>query len=326
MADKLTVLILGYGEMGHAIEYLINSSKQSTHGREIRLDIWDKYPVEGFQSIALEESVPQADIVFFCLPVNPHREIAQQIRPLLRRDSICLSIAKGLDEAGQTASEIFADVFGADNSKLGTELGSELEPELEYGLMYGPMISEEICVGRYAFAQLACSNQESYSRVRDLFYGTRFYIEQAFDIPGISWSVILKNVYAMIFGMADELKLGDNMRGYIAFAALQELDQLVRKMGGQSGSPYHLAGLGDLITTGTSEDSHHHELGRKLARGETQDIKGEGVHTLEMINKHQIVDTTNYPLFRLIKGIVQDPQDVEQRINNYLNQVFPERV
>jgi glycerol-3-phosphate dehydrogenase len=57
-------------------------------------------------------------------------------------------------------------------------------------------------------------------------------------------SVILKNVYAMVFGMADELQLGDNMRGYLSVAALRELDQIVLKMGGQAGSPYHLAGLG----------------------------------------------------------------------------------
>ena len=65
------------------------------------------------------------------------------------------------------------------------------------------------------------------------------------------------------------------MRGYLAVAALRELDQIVCKMGGQAGSPYHLAGLGDLITTATSEDSHHHELGRMLAREEVKGIKGD---------------------------------------------------
>lgn len=302
MTEKLTVLILGYGEMGHAIESLLQIKKQ----QELEVLIWDKYPEEGFESVDLENSVSNADIVCFCLPVIPHREIASQIKPLLKKDCICLSIAKGLDEAGQTAAEIFDDVFKGNY----------------FALLYGPMISEEIRAGRYAFAQLACSDSKSFSRICDLFIGTHFYIEQATDIPGISWSVILKNVYAMIFGMADELKLGDNMRGYLAYAALKELDLIVRKQGGKAGSPYHLAGLGDLITTGTSEDSHHHELGRMLARGETQDIKGEGVHTLEMVNKYQLVDTTDYPLFRLIDGIVIHSQNVEESIEAYLNDAF----
>ena len=52
------------------------------------------------------------------------------------------------------------------------------------------------------------------------------------DITGINWSVILKNVYAMAFGMADELGLGDNMRGFLMVMALRELDTIVRQLGG----------------------------------------------------------------------------------------------
>ncbi|HBE91669.1 MAG TPA: hypothetical protein DDW55_03770, partial [Gammaproteobacteria bacterium] len=156
----------------------------------------------------------------------------------------------------------------------------------------------------------------------ELYDGTPLYIEHTSDITGISWSVILKNVYALVFGMADELQLGDNMRGYLSVAALLELDQIVREMGGQAGSPYHLAGLGDLITTATSEDSHHHELGRMLAREELQGIEGEGIHTLEMVSQHRLFNTADYPLFRLIQDIVRRPHDVHQRINRYLKQVY----
>ncbi len=299
MAERLRVLILGYGEMGHAMEYLLKERQQ--------LDIWEKYPQENFRSVALEDTVPKADIVLFCLPVNPHKEIVKQIAPFLKDSCLCLSIAKGLDEAGQTAAQIFAD---------------NLPSHQAYALLYGPMISEEIRVGRYAFGQLGCSDIDTYNRVHELYRGTRLYTEHSADVIGISWSVILKNVYAMVFGMADELQLGDNMRGYLSVAALRELDQIAREMGGQAGSPYHLAGLGDLITTATSEDSHHHELGRKLARGETQNIGGEGIHTLEMVNQHQLFNIENYPLFHLIHAIVGDSRDVGKKIDGYLQKVY----
>lgn len=299
MTEQFRVLILGHGEMGQAMEYLLGERQQ--------LDIWEKYPQDNFQSVLLEEAAPQADIVLFCLPVNPHREIAESILPFLKQTSLCLSIAKGLDETGQTAAQIFAEVF------------SSHQP---YALLYGPMISEEIRAGRYAFAQLGCANQDAYKKIRALYHSTRLYIEYTPDIIGISWSVILKNVYAMIFGIADELNLGDNMRGYLSVAALRELDQIVCAMGGQAGSPYHLAGLGDLITTATSEDSHHHELGRKLARGETQGIEGEGVHTLEMVSRHHLLQEADYPLFQLIHDIINAPSDVVRRINAYLKQVY----
>jgi len=300
MTKRFSVLILGYGEMGHAMECLLNETQQ--------LDIWEKYPQDDFQSVVLEDVAPRADIVLFCLPVNPHREIAEQIAPLLNKNCICLSIAKGLDEGGQTAAQIFADVFASHQ---------------DYVLLYGPMISEEIRAGRYSFAQLGCSDIGLYNKMRDLYRGTRLYIEPSSDITGISWSVILKNVYAMVFGMADELQLGDNMRGYLSVAAIRELDQIVLSMGGQAGSPYYLAGLGDLITTATSEDSHHHELGRMLAREETQGIEGEGIHTLKMVIHYRLFNTADYPLFQLIHDIVKHPYDVSKKIHGYLQRTYP---
>ena len=76
MTERFRVLILGYGEMGHAMEYLLKQRQQ--------LDIWEKYPQDNFQSVVLEDAAPRADIVLFCLPVNPHREVAEQIAPLPR--------------------------------------------------------------------------------------------------------------------------------------------------------------------------------------------------------------------------------------------------
>lgn len=85
------ILILGHGEMGQAMAHLL---------KEQQVDIWEKFPLGDFQSVILEDAASHADIALFCLPVNPHREIVEQITPYLRKSCVCGSIAKGLDEAG----------------------------------------------------------------------------------------------------------------------------------------------------------------------------------------------------------------------------------
>ncbi|MCE7913769.1 MAG: hypothetical protein DYH15_03600 [Nitrosomonas sp. PRO4] len=299
MTTSFNVLILGHGEMGQAMEYLLKNHHS--------LAIWEKFPRTQHPYISLDEGVPRADIVLFCLPVNPHGGVVHQVAPLLQKTCLCVSIAKGLDESGKTAAQIFAEHLPAGQP---------------YALLYGPMISEEIRDGRYAFGQLGCHDLALFHIMRDCFRSTKLYIDHTFDITGISWSVILKNVYAMAFGMADELKLGDNVRGYMAAAALQELNQIVLDMGGQAGTPYHLAGLGDLITTATSESSHHHELGRRLAREEINDITGEGPHTLAMINRYQLLDTRKYPLLQFINAMVLDPGNIRLKFHSYLEQLY----
>jgi glycerol-3-phosphate dehydrogenase (NAD(P)+) len=290
---KLRVLILGYGEMGHALEYLL----ADTH--EVR--VWSLAA-----HTILEEEAASAEIILFCLPVNAHLEIARRIAPHLAQGSLCLSIAKGLDESGLTASQVFAAV---------------LSGHQRYGVIYGPMISEEIRLGRSAFAEVALSDADDFKVIRSLFQGSTLFCEQVEDMQGIGWSVILKNVYAIMFGISDELQLGANMRGHLMVAALSELSAIVKMFGGEAHTPYGYAGLGDLLTTATSENSHHHELGRKLASGLWSDISGEGVHTLQMVEKYQLFDYQAYPLFTLISEIVKTPASLKIRLDAYLAQI-----
>jgi glycerol-3-phosphate dehydrogenase (NAD(P)+) len=293
---RLRVLILGYGEMGHAMEYLLGTR------HDVR--IWNMGEVVRGRHRKLEGEATEAQVVLFCLPVNPHFEIASRIAPHLPADSVCLTIAKGLDESGRTAAQVFDSVFQGSH---------------RYGVIYGPMIAEEIRAGRHGFADAVLSDAADFDVMNDLFRGSTLVCQQASDLHGRSWSVILKNVYAILFGMADEMKLGKNMRGHLMVAAMAELSGIVQAFGGQAHTPYSYAGLGDLMTTGTSEDSHHHSLGRKLVLGEWGDISGEGVHTLKMVEKFKVFDWRAYPLFSLAHDIVTEPEKLPERVEEYLD-------
>lgn len=295
---KRRVLILGYGKMGHAMESLIAGR------HDVR--IWNLGTVVKGSHATLEEEVAAAQVVLFCLPVNPHHEIVSRIAPHLAAGSLCLTIAKGLDESGRTAAQVFESVL----------TGGQ-----HYGVVYGPMISAEILSGRHAFADVVLSDNADFQLIFDLFLGSTLICKQAVDMHGRSWSVILKNVYAILFGVSDELKLGNNMRGHLMVTAISELSGIVRSFGGQAHTPYSYAGLGDLLTTATSEDSHHHALGRQLVRGEWSDISGEGVHTLRMVVKHHLFDWRAYPLFSLAHDLVTAPESLQERVEDYLAQL-----
>lgn len=292
------ILILGYGRMGHAMEHLLAAR------HDVR--IWDVEGVIRGSHATLEEEVAEAQAVLFCLPVNPHREIANRIAAHLAHDCLCLSIAKGLDESGRTAAQVFEHAFANRH---------------RYGVMYGPMIAEELSSGLHGFADVVLSEAADFTVIRSLFRGTALVCQHAMDMHGRSWSVILKNVYAILFGVADELRLGKNMRGHLMVAAIAELSGIVQSFGGQAHTPYSYAGLGDLLTTGTSEDSHHHTLGRKLVLGEWSDISGEGVHTLQMVEKYHLFDWRAYPLFSLARDILAAPGTLHQRVENYLGEL-----
>jgi glycerol-3-phosphate dehydrogenase (NAD(P)+) len=289
------ILVIGYGEMGHAMEYLLDGRYE--------LVFHDIRPMEGHEPVELESAAAQADWLIYCVPVTPMGALVERVLPVLKTDSISLSVAKGLDDRGRPAADIFRDIYAEQH---------------DYAVLYGPMISEEIRAGRPAFAQVGVSRNGIFGRVAAVFAETGLVLEYTDDIQGISWSSVLKNVYALLFGAADELGFGDNTRGYLAVVAQAEMARIVARMGGHESSARQLAGLGDLITTATSAGSHHHELGRQLARGERDGLQGEGIHTLAMVRRFDLLDEHAYPFFRLVRQLVEEPVDVEDMLHALL--------
>lgn len=283
-------LILGHGEMGRAMELLL---------RAHRPRIWQRR--DG--PVALQTAVGASDVILFCTPATALSELAATIRPWLTPAAFTVTIAKGLDDAGRTPVEALHNALGPGRCAA----------------LYGPMISEEIRAGKPAFAQCGSADPQACARLGALFAGTALRLAPAADLTGLTWSAILKNVYALAFGMSDELGLGDNVRGFLAVAAAHEIDTAVRHHGGLAATVFHLAGLGDLITTATSRGSHHHELGRRLARGDTSELRGEGVHTLAMLRAHRRLETDALPLLRLVDDCVQDPPGTARRWRDYLD-------
>lgn len=268
-------LIIGHGEMGQAFEHLLGSD---------RVDIWQRRHTEPLESMARNRR-----FIFFCIPAAPVHDVALQLREAVAPDTICLSIAKGLDDDGRPAAMAMRDALGDHCTR---------------GIIHGPMISEELRADRPGFGELAVSRDEASAAVLELFADSPLRLYPNDDLAGLTWCAILKNVYAMAFGMADELGLGVNVRGYLSVTAMQELSRISVALGGQPDTPYGLAGLGDLITTATSEDSHHHGLGRQLARGDRENLRGEGIHTLQMVIDRKLLNTREFPLFSAVQDIV----------------------
>ena len=137
VAANPSILVIGYGEVGHAMEYLLAA--------RFPMQFWDIHPVAGHETVELEAAAAQADFVFFCIPVSPLEEVAARVLPQLSAEAISLTVAKGLDPKGRPAPSVFRDVYAGAR---------------DYVVLCGPMIAEDIMQGRPAIAQVGCSRPE----------------------------------------------------------------------------------------------------------------------------------------------------------------------
>jgi glycerol-3-phosphate dehydrogenase (NAD(P)+) len=87
------------------------------------------------------------------------------------------------------------------------------------------------------------------------------------DRHGVELGGSLKNAIAIGAGILDGLGTGANTKAALLVKGLSEMSLLIRARGGHADTIYSLAGLGDLIATGTSPESRNRGFGEKLGKG-----------------------------------------------------------
>ena len=201
----------------------------------------------------LESALAGAEVVVVALASHHLRATARNVKPLLGKVKAVVSASKGL-EAGTLRT-----------------MGEVLEEELRGPAVYavsGPSFAREVAAGVPTKLMLAGEGKLPPAFLVRLFAGGPVRIVASRDRRGVELGGALKNVMAIASGLGDGLALGANTKAVILTQALAEMERIVEGAGGEAATVRGLAGLGDLIATGTSGLSRNRTLGEHLGGGE----------------------------------------------------------
>ena len=293
MFIKQNIVIIGAGEIGTAIKTILLK-------KGIKINIWDKNQAKLKEKISLSQIIPKAKIIFLCVPSWANREVLKNIKDylLFKPKKIIITLSKGFEKR--------------DCKTMKQVLEEELANRAYYGILAGPMLASEIKKGCSTKGIFALSNQKCASFLIQLFYQTNLDITFSKDLSGVSAVSALKNIYALAFGMVDELKLGNNIKGYLLIQVLEEMQKITLFFGGKQKTIQGLAGIGDLFTTITSRVSYNYSLGRQIVISNQNIKKSEGVVSLGAICKLLDNQTKNFKILYLLKRIVLEQADPQQ--------------
>ncbi|MGH7196611.1 MAG: hypothetical protein ACREGJ_02470 [Candidatus Saccharimonadales bacterium] len=282
MEKQITqVGIIGAGELGQALGGAFTKNR-------VQVLYYDKDPART-TTASLEDIIRTCPTLLLCVPSWEVKEVAKQIREVAHptEPRLVLSFSKGVEPGFVTMDEV---------------LGKRLPKNYDFGVVYGPLIAEEIDRGRGGAGVLALSNHKWYTSLRTLFSESKIYIETTGDMHGAALCSVLKNVYAIGFGMLDGLHAGVNAKGRLGTMAIAEMKQLLTDLGADPRTAESLAGLGDLMATGFSEESFNYRIGKSLAEGIADEhIKSEGLVTLYELSRK--VNTRKYLLVHAIEQV-----------------------
>lgn len=295
LSVRWPVAVIGLGRIGQALQTALQVRPEAMVG------VWDTDQTKVSQEEKLCNIIGAARVIFLCIPSSEVAVCLKNLNPDLTSDSVVVSVIKGLDPASHQTMH---------------ELLNELLPSgVHHALLGGPMLSAEITRGLPARGIVGAS-REVYEQLHELCQGTTISLAHTTDEQGVAVAGVLKNVYALGLGIADALELGDNARGWLVAQALSEMAVLIEAWGGDRATAYSLAGVGDLIATGTSPHSKNRTAGKELITHGRIATLSEGYVSLPLLCA-RLGDLTPYPLLNSIQRVVRGQHSAREEFSNF---------
>ncbi len=234
-------------------------------------------PQDGLRITSSLEEALAPQTVCWAVPSFALPEVLRAASPFLHERKTFINLAKGLDpETGGTlSSRIAADV-----------------PARAVFALSGPCHAEEVGRDMPTAVVLAGTDAEIGRTLQIDLSTPRFRVYLSDDLRGVELCAAVKNVIALATGASDGLGYGDNSRGALITRGLAEMTRFGRALGGNERTFYGLAGVGDLVTTCTSEHSRNRAVGLRLGRGEPlaeilagMHMVAEGVYATRLVDR-----------------------------------------
>jgi glycerol-3-phosphate dehydrogenase (NAD(P)+) len=262
------VAVLGAGNMGTALAQQIASNGHSVRAWSIEDDVLAEIRdshrnTKYLKGIALDErieavpgigdAIAGASLLIVSVPSQIVPKVAPDIATHATAGQIILNVAKGIYQ-GRRMSQVLTDAL--DDGSAAT-----------VGSMGGPAIAIEMASGVPTAVIVGISDAGASAIVQTVLQNESLKVQTTSDLIGLELCSSMKNVYAIALGMCDGLGYGTNTKAFLANIALEEMATICSGAGGLPETPYGLAGIGDLLTTGFSQHSRNRTLGDKMGSG-----------------------------------------------------------
>ncbi|MEI7511981.1 MAG: NAD(P)H-dependent glycerol-3-phosphate dehydrogenase [Candidatus Uhrbacteria bacterium] len=327
--SKSPIAILGAGNIASALALVLSRHKfpvrlyciEPSVEQDIRKNACNSkylighcFPKSVTASSDLETVLTGALDVIVAVPSFAACEVITKAKPFLDKDIQSItSIAKGFDEV--SLEPIAFSVLRLLPAKL----------QKKFCVLGGPTIAHELANGSPTGFVVAGSDSKAVHRVQSLLTGNSITCATSRDTLGVSLAASIKNAYAIALGMCDGLKLPTNAKALVLTIAMKELELLLQKAGAKHDTAMGLAGLGDLVVTGMSHESHNRKYGERIVGAKSlkpSDLKlgiVEGIAATKLGVKLTTMLKVKLPLLNTIDQCLRNRKNFERPFVDFLN-------
>lgn len=258
----------------------------------------------------LAAAVDDVDLIFVAVPSSSFRDVVRQMKPLIHEDVILVSLTKGIE------AKTFA---------LMSQILAEETDNTQIAVLSGPNLAKEIASESPTGAVVASKNPAVVIEVQEVLRSEDFRVYSNSDMLGVELGGSLKNIYAIIAGLAEAVGMGQNTNAMLITRSLTEMARFGVKLGADPMTFLGLSGVGDLIVTCSSPLSRNFRVGKALGEGKDideviseMDQVAEGVNTLKQVKEKADELDVNMPLVNGLYEIVYNNHTVDHIIRSLM--------
>ena len=258
----------------------------------------------------LEKTIEESDLIFIALPSTALREALEPFASQLA-GKMLVSTTKGIE---------------ANTFMLMSEILQEVAPQARIGVISGPNLAREVAECALTATVVASDDEALCQEVQRVLHGRTFRVYASSDRFGVELGGALKNVYAIMAGMAAAMGMGENTRSMLITRALAEMTRFAVKLGANAMTFLGLSGVGDLIATCSSAKSRNYQVGYALGEGlsleEAVNRLGEvaeGVNTIKVLKARAEQLEVYMPLVAGLHAILFEGRPLQQVIGALMN-------
>jgi glycerol-3-phosphate dehydrogenase (NAD(P)+) len=251
----LAVLLAGRGHDVTVWEFFAERAEAMEKARENKAMLPGiKIPESIGITSDMAKAVAGSNIILVVVPSHVLRDTVSTAAGLIKGNETVVIATKGVEQGSlKRMSEIVEEAGGVARNRI--------------AVLVGPSHAEEVA-RELPTAIVSASHDETTARyVQENFATPMFRVYTNMDVVGVEIGVAVKNVIAIAAGITDGLGFGDNTKGALLTRGLAEITRLGVKMGARQQTFAGLAGIGDLITTCTSQHSRNRFVGQELGKG-----------------------------------------------------------
>lgn len=315
-----TAMALTSLRAGHKVTLVSRTVEKAEKLKKEGLKVlgWLDIPLPDSLMITAEiEKLAESDIIFLAIPAQSLYSVLENLRSAFSSSTPLILCGKGIDRAHQL---LLSDV-------------AQQQVSNPIALLSGPSFAVEIARNHPAAVMLAAKELGLAIELSQLLRHINFRCYASDDVVGVQIAGAVKNVIAIAAGIVEGRNFGANSRAALLARGLAEMCRLGLAMGAKQETFLGLAGMGDLILTGTSDLSRNFYFGKLLGQSLSkiyaeEQMAGkvvEGYATAEVLktiadqyqvrmpicqNVYELL-YTHKPLDDIIEGLLSRQADVE---------------